>query len=111
VKLVAGDGEQVASDLVDIDRNLSRRLHGVGVEVNVGFGRNLSNLGDGLDNARLVVGEHDRDQLRIRSDRALHIRRIDQAAAIHRNVGDFAPAFRLPDACRHSGRRDVRWSR
>ena len=52
VKLVARDGQQVASDLVDIDRDLPRRLHGVGVEVNVGFGGNLSNFRDGLRRLR-----------------------------------------------------------
>ena len=90
VQLVARDGQQVAPDFVDIDRDLSRRLHGVGVEVNIGFGSNLSNLCDGLHDAGLVVGEHDGDQLRIRPERALHIRWIYQAATIHGNVGDFA---------------------
>src|SRR5271169_3819209 len=90
VNLVAGDGEQVASDIVDIDRNLSRRWYGVSVEENAGFGGNSSNLRDGLHDAGLIVGEHNGDQLRVRPDRALHVRRIHQAAAIHGNVGDFA---------------------
>ena len=90
VKLVARDGQQVASDFVDIDRDFPRRLHGIGVEVNVGFGSNLSNLCDRLHDAGLIVGEHDGNQLRIRPDRALHIRRIQPTAAIHRNVGNFA---------------------
>src|SRR5208337_2797356 len=74
----------------DIDWDLPRRLHRVSVEVNVGLGSNLSNLCDWLHDAGLVVGEHYCDQLRTRPDRALHIRGIHHAAAIHRNVGDFA---------------------
>ena len=44
VKLVARNGEQVASDLVDVDRDLTRRLHRVSVEVDIGFGGNLADL-------------------------------------------------------------------
>src|ERR1700694_727855 len=73
VNLVARDSQQVASDFVDIDRDLPRRLHRVGMEVNVGLGSNLSNLRDGLHDTGLVVRQHDGDQLRIRPDRALHI--------------------------------------
>src|ERR1022692_3592618 len=90
VKLVARDGQQVAPDFIDIDRDLARRLHGIGVEVNVGLGSNLSDFCDGLHDAGLVVGEHDGDQLRIRPERALHIRRIHQAAAIHGKIGYLA---------------------
>ena len=93
VKLVAGDREQVAADFVDVDWNLSRRLNSIGMKIHVDFRRNLSDLCHGLHNASLIICEHDRDQLGIRSDRAPHVVGIHHPAAIHRNVGDLA-AFR-----------------
>ena len=76
---------QVASDFVHINRNLSRRLHGVGVEINIGFRSNLSDLCDRLDNTSLVCGE--RGVVGSRPDRMLIT--ISEAAAVHQNVREF----------------------
>src|ERR1022692_1522210 len=96
VKLVPGNRQQIASDFANINRNFPRRLHRIGVKINVSFRCNLPNLRYRLQHARLVVGEHDRNQLRIRTKRAPDIIRIDETKAIHRNECDFAPVRSKP---------------
>ena len=55
-------------------RDLARALHGVDVEEDAGFGGDLADLFDGLQDAGLVVGQHDADQARLGPDGAANIR-------------------------------------
>ena len=93
VHLVAGDGEQVAADLLHVDGELAGCLDGVGVEIDVGFGGDLADLFDGLDRAGLVVGHHDADELGIRPERAAHVGRIDDAFAAYGQKGHLDAAL------------------
>ena len=61
VNLVPGDREGVAPNLLHIDGNFPRRLHRVGVEVDVSLRRDLPNLLHRLEHARLVVRHYDCD--------------------------------------------------
>ena len=45
-----------------VDGNLADGLHGVGVEEDALLVAELADLGDGLDDADLVVGVHDADE-------------------------------------------------
>jgi len=58
VELVAGDRKKIELQGFDVDGNFSSGLHGVGVEVDVGFGGDAPNLGERLDGAEFVVGMH-----------------------------------------------------
>ena len=88
--LVSGDGEQIAADALDIDRDLACRLHRVGVEVDIGLGGDFADLFDRLQHAGFVVGHHDGDQPGIRPQRSADVVGINLAAAVHWNVCDFA---------------------
>ena len=87
---MSGDRKQIAADALYIDRNLARRLHRVGMEVDIGFGGDFADLFDRLQHTGFIVGHHDGDEPGIRPQRAANVVRIDQAPAVHRNVGDFA---------------------
>ena len=65
---------------LDVDRNLARGLHRVGVEVNVGFGGDVADLVDRLQHAGFVVRDHDADQLRVGPQRALDVVGIETSA-------------------------------
>ncbi len=72
VHLVAGEAEQVhileRTLRAEVEGQFACALHGIGVEERTGSVRDGSQLGDGLDHAGLVVGEHDGDELRIRTN-------------------------------------------
>ena len=84
-----GDGKQVTGNAVYIQPNLPCCLHGVGVEIDIGFCRYLSDFFDWLDHSGFVVGHHDRDQTRGGTQGSTDIVRVNQASTIHRNIGDF----------------------
>ncbi len=65
VKLVAREGEQVEVQRVDVDRNFPRRLHGVGMEVHVGFAGDAPDFLERLNRAQLVVSVHHGDECRL----------------------------------------------
>ena len=98
MKLVRGDGEQIAADAFHADRNLAGRLHGIGVKPHVGFGSNLADLFDGLQNAGFVVGHHDGDQARILAQRTAHALRLNLSVAVHAHAGNFASQMLQPYA-------------
>src|SRR5260370_240313 len=62
IQLVAGNRKQIDLQLIDVDGNFSGRLHGVGVEVDVGFFGDAADLLERLDGAEFVVGVHDGDE-------------------------------------------------
>ena len=90
VELVPGKREQVEFESVHIDRNFARGLHGVGVEVDVGFGRDLADFFEGLHGAELIVGVHDGDQhgLGMLAQGVAEGLEIDLSVAIDREIGD-----------------------
>ena len=85
-----GDGKQIAADALHVDRNLAGCLHRIGVEVNIGLGGDFADLFHRLQHAGFIVGHHDGDEPGIRPQRAAHVVGIDLAAAVDRNVRDFA---------------------
>jgi len=93
VEFMSGNRKQVAADRLHINPNLRRRLHSIGVEVDIGFGADFPKLLDRLDHARLVVRVHDRDQLGVRPDRPAYVIGIHQASSVHRNKRDFSVTF------------------
>src|SRR5712692_332376 len=90
VNLVAGNCQEVAANLVHINRNLARTLNRIGVEVHVGCGSNFSDLFDRLHYTSFVVGRHDRDQLRLWPQGALDVIWIDTPPTVNWNTGDLA---------------------
>ena len=62
VEFVAGEGEQIDLQRVHVERNFPGGLHGVGVEIDVGFGGDAADFFERLDGAELVVGVHDGDE-------------------------------------------------
>jgi hypothetical protein len=85
---VGGRGEQIDSHRLDVDRNLAGGLGGIGVEDDApGLGE-LADLGDGLDGADLVIGEHHRDQDGLRRDGLFELGRVDEPIRPYRDVGD-----------------------
>ena len=85
---------------VYVEGKLAGGLHGVGVEVDAGFGGDLADLFDGLEDAGLVVGEHDGDELGVGPEGAAHVGGIDEAAAVHGNESHFAATLDPRDARR-----------
>ena len=91
VQLMPRNRQQIAPNLFHAHRNLPRRLHRVGMKIN-----------SRLNHAGLIIGEHDGNQLRIRPQCALHIRRIDGPASVHGDVGHCtALFFHMPASIQH----------
>ena len=82
VELVAGDGQQVAAEGLDVDRHLAHGLYRIGVEVDVGLAGDNADLRHWLEDADLVVGHHHADELRVRSQCTAHVAGIDCARAV-----------------------------
>ena len=101
VHLVAGEGEQVhVRELAgEVEGELSGDLGGVGVEEDGrgGLLDNAGEVGDGEDDAGLVVGEHDGDEEGfVGADGADEGRDVEGAGGEDRDVGDgIAAAFEL----------------
>ena len=58
VELVCRQREQIHAERTHVDRNLRRRLHGVGVHERAMLVRDRGNGGDRLNRADFVVGVH-----------------------------------------------------
>ena len=67
---------------------VSRRLHGVGVEQHALFPADRADLRDGQDGADLVVGVHGGDQAGVRPDGVRHLLGGDGAGGAHRQQLD-----------------------
>ena len=83
VALVAGDGQQVHVEVVDVDVDLADGLGGVGVDyrpdpVGVGCGRNVA---DGQDRPGFVLRQHHRDQGDVGAQRGGRRGGVDGAGA------------------------------
>src|ERR1700758_634473 len=79
MEFVAGDGQQVASDLLNVNGQLARGLHRVRMEVDVGLPRDLPDLDHRLYCADLVIGHHDGDELRIWPQGPAHVIGVNYA--------------------------------
>src|SRR5208282_4139983 len=93
IQLVPGDGRDVDVHLVDVDRNLADRLHGVGMEDHAAFAAQLADFRDWLQYADFVVGRHDRDQDRLVVHGALQVVEVDQPIFLHRQIGHAKAEF------------------
>jgi hypothetical protein len=103
VKLVTGDREQVDTERFHIDENLPDRLGGIGVENNASLATKMGNLIDGLNRSHFIVGMHNGDKNRFRSDRAANVIRIDPTKSIDGNRSDVgAESFNEPAWFEHS---------
>ena len=88
VELVAGEAEHVDAELGDVDGQRPDRLHRVGVEQGALLVRDARELGDRLDRADHVVGEHDGGKTRVVAERLLVGVQVDDAVAVHRHEVD-----------------------
>ena len=89
VHLVGADTEQVAADAAYIDSDFACALDGVDVEEDTGVGGDAADFLNGLEDAGLVIGEHDADEARFRPNSAENVGRVDEAAGLGRNEGSF----------------------
>ena len=92
LELVGAERDEVGAKRLDVEVDVRRRLDGVDVEDDALAGPDArGDLGDRLDRADLVVGEHDRDQDRLVVERRLELVGIDPAVAVHRQLDDLEP--------------------
>ena len=75
VKLVRGERQQVDVLRLDVNGQMPRGLHGVGVEQHARLAADCTDRADWQDGADLVVGVHDGNQARILADGALDLLR------------------------------------
>ena len=83
VKLVCGDGEQIALPAFHIDRQIPGSLHGVGVEQHTVRAAQAADLLHGLHRADLVVCRHDGDKRRVFPQGRFHFFGAHEAVAVH----------------------------
>lgn len=99
VDLVGGDGHQVNVHGVNVNGDLANSLGSVGVEEDLLGPAKLADFLEGLDDANLVVDSHDTDDGGVGSDGSLQLRHVDQAAALHWEIGHFeALVLKMPAA-------------
>ena len=91
VDLVPGDGEQVDLHVLDVDRDLTHRLRGVGVEEHLVGAAHLANLFQRLDDSDFVVHRHHRNHRGFRSDRGFEFVEVDQTVGLDREVRHVPP--------------------
>ena len=88
VELVAGDAHEIDIHRFHVERDLASRLRCVGVEQRAMLVHEARDLGDGLDNADLVVDRHHRHQRRARVERGGKLVEIDKATLRDRQDGE-----------------------
>ena len=87
IHFVSRDGRQVNVLLQHIDWHLCHGLGGIRVKYHTALMTQLADVRNGLDNADLVIGRHDRNQDRLVIYDALQVFEINQAVFLHRQVG------------------------
>ena len=92
VELVRRERQQIHAKRAHVDRDLSHRLHRVGVEEGAVLVRDRREVGDRLDRADLVVGVHHRDDGGLARDRRGQRRRGDDAGGVDRQQRGGPPA-------------------
>ena len=88
VELVAGYGQQIELQALEVDGNFSGGLDGIGVEVDVGFGGNVADFGEGLNHAELIVGLHHGDENGLGAKSMAKIAEIDETITIDGKIRD-----------------------
>ena len=85
-ELVGGDAHHVDAEPGEGDRDAARRLHRVAMDQRAARACPFRDLGDRLDHAGLVVGQHDRDHgLRpAGGERRIERAQVEHAVAVHR---------------------------
>ncbi len=103
LELVRPERDEVCPERLDIDVDVRCRLDRVDVE-DEALARSHpgGDLGDRLDRAHLVVGEHDRDEDRLVVERRLELVGVHPAVAVDRQLDDLEAellevAQRVPD--------------
>src|SRR5690606_31383574 len=91
IDLVSAHGQQVDVQGVDLDGDLAKRLGSVRMEQDVALPAQASNLCQRLNDTRLVVAMHDRDENGLVRHRRCQPLEIDQAVGAHTEIGDLAP--------------------
>ena len=86
---MSAHGQHIHAQLLDVHRDGTHSLHGIGVHPDAMLVSDLSDLLDGLDGADLVVGHHDADEGGIGADGSLHVLRADIALRGGLDIGDF----------------------
>ena len=102
VELVRRQRQQVDAERTHVDRDLSRRLHGVGVHQRAVLVRNGRQLADWLNRSDLVVGVHHRHQRRLRGHGLPQPRGRDNARVVNgEERGAPAAARQRPQGVQH----------
>ena len=113
VELVRGERQQVNVLRLDVDGQMPRGLHGVGVEQHASLAADCADRADRQDGADLVVGVHDGNQARVLADGVFHLLRRHGADGADGEKLDLeALFFKLLERVQHGvvlerGRNDV----
>ena len=87
VELVAGHAHQIEGLDTDVERDLARRLRGVGMEDDPARMAAPGDLGERGDYADLVVGGHDRDEARVVPQGVVEIGERKAPFLVHGKLG------------------------
>src|SRR5438132_401120 len=79
VHLVAGDREQVAANLLYVDRHLPCGLYSVGMKIDIDLSGDFCDFLDWLQHAGFVVRHHDRYQLGVLTEGAANVIGMNEA--------------------------------
>ena len=105
--LVRRNGQQIAAKCTYIDRHLAARLNGVSVQQGAAGVRDLRHLANRLEDARLVVCEHQAYQPRLGLHGIADAVRIDAAVTLwsdHRDLHAALTAAPLPPVAQRGAR-------
>ena len=91
MELVAGHGEHVNIHVFHIDRQMTRSLHGIGVEGDALFAAESADFLHGLDRADFIVGKHNGDKGGIFPNGGFQVFQADDAVFMHIEQGDLEP--------------------
>ena len=80
------NGKRIDAERGNVERNMSVRLHGIGVEQNTQLMRNCSELCNRLNGANLVIRGHNGNQDSIRANRSSQAFRAHPAVGINRQI-------------------------
>ncbi len=86
VDLVAGDGEKVHGQILDVEGDLPDGLDGVGMHENAPLPGHCADRGDGRQRSGLVVAMHDGDEKGPVRHGFCHLVRVDETLPVHGNV-------------------------
>ena len=90
VEFVRRKGKEVHPQRVGVYFQFARRLGGVGVKKHALAAANGGDFLDGKNNARFIIGRHDRDQGGVGPDGLIEQMQVQQAVGINGQEGDLA---------------------